>query len=87
MKTRISIKVQPRAKKTELDGKLGDIYKLRLAAPPVEGKANQACLRFLAERLGVPQSQIRVTSGLTSRHKIVEIDGIDPASAERRLLA
>ncbi len=86
MKARFSIKVQPRANKTEVVGKLGDAYKLRLAAPPVDGKANQACVRFLAGRFGVPQSAIRIVSGLTGRMKTVEIDGVDPATVESRLL-
>ena len=47
---RIEVRVQPRARKTELAGKIGDAYKLRLAAPPVDGKANEACIRFLADR-------------------------------------
>jgi uncharacterized protein (TIGR00251 family) len=82
---RIAIKVQPRAKKTELAGKIGDAYKLRLAAPPVDGKANDACVRFLADRFGVPQSAVRIVQGLSSRMKIVEIDGADPAKVERVL--
>jgi hypothetical protein len=86
MKARFSIKVQPRARKTEIDGKMGDGFKLRLAAPPVDGKANEACIRFLAARFSVPPSAVRIVSGLTGRIKIVEIDGIDPASVERRLL-
>ena len=86
MKARFPIKVQPRAKTTAIDGRLGDAYKLRLAAPPVDGKANQACVRFLAERFGVPRAAVRIVSGLTGRLKIVEIDGIDPAAVERRLL-
>ena len=86
MKARFSVKVQPRARKTEVDGKLGDSFKLRLAAPPVNGKANEECVRFLAELFGVARKAVRIVSGLTARLKIVEIDGVDPASVERRLL-
>ena len=84
-RARISVKVQPRAKKTELAEKLGDAYKLRLAAPPVDGKANGECIRFFAQRFGVAQSAVRIVHGLTSRMKVVEIDGIDPVEVERIL--
>ncbi len=86
MKARFSVKVQPRARKTEVDGKLGDSFKLRLAAPPVDGKANEECVRFLAGLFGVARPAVRIVSGLTARIKIVEIDGVDQASVERRLL-
>ena len=82
---RFTVKVQPRAKKTELAEKLGDAYKLRLAAPPVDGKANAECIRFLAGRFGVAQSAVRIQHGLTSRTKVVEIEGIDPEQVERVL--
>lgn len=85
MKARIAVRVQPRAKETRLDGRLGDVYKLRLAAPPVDGKANDACLRFLAERLRVPLSAVRLVSGLTSRSKIVEVEGMDHTAVQRAL--
>ena len=84
-RARVAVKVQPRAKRTELAEKLGDAYKLRLAAPPVDGKANEECVRFFAERFGVAQSAVRIVSGLTSRMKIVEIEGADPAQVERIL--
>ena len=79
------MKVQPRAKETALAEKLGDAYKLRLAAPPVDGKANEACIRFFAERLGVAPSAVRIVQGLTSRRKIIEVEGIDAAQVERVL--
>lgn len=82
---RIIVKVQPRAKKTELAGKIGEAYKLRLAAPPVDGKANEACVRFLAGRFGVAQSAVRIVQGLSSRTKLIEIEGADPAQVERVL--
>jgi len=79
------VKVQPRAKQTALAEKLGDAYKLRLAAPPVDGKANEACIRFFAERLGVAPSAVRIVQGLTSRRKIIEVEGVDAAQVERVL--
>lgn len=85
VKARIPVRVRPRAKVTSLEGKLGEAYKLRLAAPPVDGKANQACIRFFAERFHVPVSAVRILRGQTGRDKVVEIDGVDPAAVERVL--
>jgi uncharacterized protein len=84
-RARITVKVQPRAKTTALAEKIGDAYKLRLAAPPVDGKANEACIRFFAGRFGVAPSAVRIVQGLSSRMKVVEIEGIDPAQVERVL--
>jgi uncharacterized protein (TIGR00251 family) len=82
---RFAVKVQPRASKTELAGKLGEAYKLRLAAPPVDGKANEACVRFFAEQFGVARSAVRIVQGLASRLKVVEIEGADMGDVERVL--
>ena len=57
-------------------GRLGEAWKLDLAAPPVEGKANDECVRYLAELVGVPRARVRVVTGLTSRTKVVEIEGV-----------
>jgi hypothetical protein len=57
-------------------GRLGDAWKLDLTAPPVEGKANEECVRFLAELVGVPRARVRIVTGLTSRSKVVEIEGV-----------
>ncbi len=82
---RIAVKVQPHARETALMESVGGAYKLRLAAPPVDGKANQACIRFFATRFGVAPSAVRIVQGLSSRMKVVEIDGVDPAQVERIL--
>jgi uncharacterized protein (TIGR00251 family) len=82
---RITVKVQPRASRSEPAGRLGDAWKLRLAAPPVDGKANQECIRLLAELAAVPRAAVRIVSGQSARTKIVEIDGIDQQELERRL--
>ena len=79
------MKVQPRAKTTGLAEKIGGAYKLRLAAPPVDGKANEACIRFFAGQFGVAPSAVRIVQGLSSRLKVVEIEGIDPAHVEEIL--
>ena len=85
MRARFTVKVQPRSKETALAEKLGDSYKLRLAAPPVDGKANEACVRFFAQRFGVAPSAVRIVQGLASRLKVIEIEGVDPAQVERVL--
>ena len=84
-RARFTVKVQPRAKETALAEKLGDVYKLRLAAPPVDGKANEACVRFFAQRFGVAPSAVRIVQGLGGRLKVVEVEGVDPAQVERVL--
>jgi uncharacterized protein (TIGR00251 family) len=82
---RLTVKVHPRARRSEITGRLGDAWKLSLAAPPVDGKANDECIRFLAERAGVPRSRVRIVTGLTSRIKVVEIEGVPQDDLERRL--
>ncbi len=82
---RLTVQVQPRASRNELAGRHGDSLKVRLQAPPVEGAANEALVRFLAERLGVPRAAVRIVAGPASRRKAVLIDGISPAEAGRRL--
>ena len=84
-RSRVTVKVQPRAKTTRLAGKLGAAYKLQVAAPPVDGKANEECVRFFAELAGVAKSRVRIVSGLTSRLKVVEIDGITQEAIESAL--
>jgi uncharacterized protein len=84
---RITVKVHPRARRSALAGRLGDAWKLALAAPPVDGKANDECVRFFAELAGVPRSRVRIVTGLTSRLKVVEIEGVPQEDLERRLTA
>jgi uncharacterized protein (TIGR00251 family) len=80
----LTLHIQPGAKKTEVAGEHGDALKIRLAAPPVDGKANAALLSFIAERLGVAKSAVTLKSGQTSRRKVVEVEGA-PAEAGRLL--
>ena len=82
---RLTVKVHPRAKRSALAGRIGDAWKLSLAAPPVDGKANDECLRFLAELARVPRSRVRIVMGLTSRVKVVEIEGVAQEDLERLL--
>ena len=82
---RLTVKVHPRAKRSALAARIGDAWKLSLAAPPVDGKANEECVRFLAEFAGVPRSRVRIVMGLTSRLKVVEIEGVPQEDLERRM--
>jgi hypothetical protein len=66
-------------------GLAGDAIRLRLTAPPVEGAANEALVRFLASRLEVPRSAVELVAGRTGRTKLVEVTGITPSEASRRL--
>ncbi len=70
----LTLHVQPGAKVSELAGEHGEALKIRLAAPPRDGRANEALIAFLAERLGVPRRAITLQSGATSRHKVVALE-------------
>jgi uncharacterized protein len=82
---RLRVRVQPRASRTEIAGLHGNAVRVRLAAPPVDGAANEALARFIARQLGVPRSAVRIESGAASRSKIYEVDGIDLADGKRLL--
>ena len=79
---RLQIQAQPGARRTEVAGLYGDRLKLRLASPPVDGKANECLIEFLAERLGVTRGQVTITRGISSRRKnvFVAVAGFQPAS-------
>jgi hypothetical protein len=79
----LRVRVTPRAPRDAVQGPLGDELKIRLQAPPVEGKANTALQRFLARRLGLPAAAVVLLSGATARSKRVLLRGIDPAAADR----
>ena len=83
---RFSVLVQPRASRTEIVGEHGDALKLRVAAPPVEGAANEVLLRFLAKQLGVPASAVRVAGGASGRRKLIEIEGVSVEVVRAALL-
>ena len=72
----LRVRVQPRARKNALAGQIEQEWKLLLTAPPVEGRANQACIEFFARGLRIPQSRVRLLSGEKSRHKVLELDGV-----------
>ena len=81
----LTLHIQPGARKTDGVGLHGDALKIRLAAPPVDGKANAALLEFIANRLGLAKSAVNLIGGQTSRRKIVGLTAA-PADAEQRLL-
>ena len=82
---RLKVRVTPRGSREEIIGWRDDVLAVRLAAPPVEGAANKACIDFLAESLGVKRSQISLVSGEKSREKVFEIEGLDAAEIRRRI--
>jgi uncharacterized protein (TIGR00251 family) len=82
---RLRLRIQPRAARTELVGLHGDAIRIRLAAPPVDGAANEALLKFLADKLSVPLRAVRLTAGGTSRSKVVTVAGIDLQHVTERL--
>ena len=79
------VKVHPRAKRDAFAGALGDALKLSLTAPPVEGRANEACIEFFARLLKVPRSSITIASGQSSRLKVIRITGITAAEFRAQL--
>ena len=66
-------------------GELGDALKLSLTAPPVEGKANQACIEFVAELLSVPKSSVSIAAGESSRQKVIHVFGLSADQVRQRL--
>jgi uncharacterized protein (TIGR00251 family) len=81
----LPVRAVPRASKNEIQGIHGDALKIRLQAPPVDGKANEALIRFLGETLDIPRSQISVASGETGRNKAVLITGISKTEIMKKL--
>ena len=83
----IFVKVHPRARKNAITGQLDGVLKVTLTAPPVDGKANQACIEFFAEALRVPRSAVTITSGQSSRRKTVQIAGLSAKDVMQKLSA
>jgi uncharacterized protein (TIGR00251 family) len=80
------VRVVPRASKNQIVGVEGDAVKIRLAAPPVEGKANEALVKFLAALLDLPRSSIEIVAGQSSRNKVIRIRGVGVKQVERAVL-
>jgi uncharacterized protein (TIGR00251 family) len=80
------LKVIPNASRDEVAGWLGDALKLKIQAPALDGRANEALAGFLADQLGLPRRSITLLRGEKSRHKVVRVDGLSQADVKNRLL-
>ncbi len=85
--TVLTVHVQPKAARTECVGVHGDALKIRVAAPPVEGAANEALIRFLADRCAIPRASIVIQSGAEGRRKRLCLKGITAEAVTARLMA
>jgi len=83
--TTFTVKVHPRAKKNVITGEVGDDLKLALTAPPVDGKANDACIDFFAKLLKVPRSSVTIAAGQSSRNKVIRVSGVTAQQVRQRL--
>jgi len=80
-----SVRVHPRAKKNAIAGEVGEAMKVALTAPPVEGRANEACIAFFAELLNVPRSSVTIAAGQSSRNKVIRVAGMAAAQVREKL--
>jgi len=80
-----AVKVHPRARKNAITGELGDALKVSLTAPASDGRANQACIEFLANLLKVPRSSVTIASGQTSRRKVIRVAGLAAEDVRKAL--
>ena len=83
--TRVRVRVSPGARRTELVGRHGEAWKVRVAAAPERGRANEAVLDLLSRELELPRRAVSLVSGHAAREKVVLLEGIDRAESERRL--
>ena len=83
---RLKLRIVPNAKRNEVTGEHGDAVKIKVAAPAIEGKANEALLEFIAEKLGIHRRNLTLIAGEKSRDKLIEIAGLDAMEARGRLL-
>lgn len=82
---RFAVRLTPRASRDEVQGFEGDVLRVRVTAPPVDGRANEALTRLLAARLGVANGAVEVVGGHTSRQKLVAVDGLTVDEVRSRL--
>jgi hypothetical protein len=80
-----AVKVHPRAKQNVITGEIGNALKVALTAPPVDGKANQACIDFFAKLLKVQRSSVTIASGQTSRNKVIRVEGFSAEGIRKRI--
>ncbi|HZQ96884.1 MAG TPA: DUF167 domain-containing protein [Candidatus Sulfotelmatobacter sp.] len=81
------VRLHPRAKKNAITGEMGDAMKLSVTAPPLEGRANEACIEFIAKTLKVPRSSVTIASGAGSRNKVIRVAGVSGQYVRDRLRA
>ncbi len=80
-----AIRVHPRARKNSITGELGDALKVALTAPPIDGRANEACIEFFAKLLAVQRSAVSIVSGETSRNKVIRVTGLSAEAVRSKL--
>jgi uncharacterized protein (TIGR00251 family) len=80
-----AVKIRPRAKRNAVTGELGDALKLSLTTPPIDGRANEACIEFFAKLLKVPRSSVTIASGQTSRNKVIRVAGLSTEQVRARI--
>ncbi len=80
-----AVRVHPRARKDAITGEMGDAIKLDLTAPPLAGRANEACVRFFADLLDLPRSSVTIATGQNSRNKIIRVIGRSAPEVQARL--
>ena len=83
--TSFAVKIHPRAKKNAITGELGDALKVSLTAPPVGGRANDACIEFFAKLLKVPRSSVTIASGQSSHRKVIRVVGLSVEEITKRI--
>jgi uncharacterized protein len=82
-----AVRVHPRAKRSGITGKLGDALKVSLTVPPIDGRANKACIEFFAKLLKVPRTSVTIASGQSSRNKVIRVIGLSAEEVGKRLQA
>lgn len=80
-----AVRIHPRARKNAITGELGDALKVSLTSPPVDGRANEACIEFFAKLLKVPRSSVTIASGQSSRNKVIRVAGLTAQQVRDRL--
>lgn len=80
-----AVRVQPSSRRNAIVGEMGDALKIALTAPPVDGRANDECVEFLADLLDVPRSSVTIASGQNSRNKVIRVAGLSAVEVRRRL--
>jgi len=80
-----AVRVHPRAKRNRITGELGDALKVALTAPPIDGRANQACIEFFATLLNVSRSAVSIASGETSRNKVIRVTGVSAETVRAKI--